>query len=364
MPGVPLPLDPAVVVPEGALACAGLGLLLGPRELPRAGAGELGARVALLVALLGALARAPHRLDQLGAPLCVLGGAAALLVLARARAGEARTPDARGCGLALLGAAALLRSATWPGAGTAPLCAAVGLTIAVLLSRGGGLGSPAGLAFLGVALPAGVLPGVERLVARGALQPAPLAWAGALTLCAGHALAARRAGLAWLARGVVLAQAGGLALLAALSARAAIPGALAGGLVAAAVPVVGLLATAALDRREPPAGLARRNPWLAAALLLSLLTLVGLPLTLGWGAKVRLLTAGAATGLLAPVGLALLNAVVLLALALRALSPLLYGEAREPEPWVGDSGATLLAAGAAAAAVGLELCWPGLGAGG
>ncbi|HBP21415.1 MAG TPA: hypothetical protein DEA08_26960, partial [Planctomycetes bacterium] len=202
---------------------------------------------------------------------------------------------------------------------------------------------------------------------------AALAWAGALALGAAHLQAGRAQSLLGFARWVSLAQAAGLLLSAGLLARAPDAfGALDGAVLAAGLPTLGLLAVAGLaaEAGDPEtrwascAGLAGRNRALVGALALSLLALAGLPLTIGFAAKVRLIQSGASTGQLLPVGLALLNAVVLAGLSLWVLRPLTHHEAREREPWVGDSATTLLCLGACAGVLAGGLWWPGLGAGG
>jgi NADH:ubiquinone oxidoreductase subunit 2 (subunit N) len=208
-------------------------------------------------------------------------------------------------------------------------------------------------------------------VAGELVAPAVGAWTGALVVCLGHALAARAPRVLGFGGGVLLAQAGALTVLASLSARGAVFGVLPGALVASALPCLGLVGVISIlceSRRGRPvaecAGLLPRNRWLAAALVLSLLGLVGLPLTVGFAPRVRLVMAGAGAGLLAPVGLVVINAVVLLVLSLRLLRPLLHVRATESEPFVGESGATLLTALTAAAVVVSELAWPGFGGGG
>lgn len=359
-----------VVLPEGLLLSAGALLLsAGPGRSRWDGWRPELAWLASLLALGAVFLRAPWLdLTTVGAPLTVIVATLAALTLARGSG----SPGARGCGWLLVGAALLLRLATWPGSRSAPLVLGALLVPAAALAlerRASGRSSPARWAWVAVALPAALLVAVEGLVARAALPAQGVVWAGAIWLTLGHLLAARASSFGVACRWIVMAQSGALLVVAGLCAqRPETWGVLSAAIVATAVPSLGLLALAALVEHErdltgSTTGLLTRNHGLALALTTCLASLVGLPLTLGFAVRVRALSLGAAEGHLAPLGLYALNMAALLALSLSLLRPLLFVPHPEREPWRADSSTTLVAGTAAVLVLSLELLCPGFGAG-
>lgn len=87
-------------------------------------------------------------------------------------------------------------------------------------------------------------------------------------------------------------------------------------------------------------GLAARRPWLAAALVLSLLSFVGIPPLAGFGGKLLLFTATIDGGYAWLAGLAVANTVVSLFYYLRVIAPVVLDPAPERVPVLGAWAAT------------------------
>lgn len=115
--------------------------------------------------------------------------------------------------------------------------------------------------------------------------------------------------------------------------------------------------------RRAYAGLARTRPLLAAALAIALLSLIGIPPLIGFGAKLALFAVAieAGYGWLAAVAAA--NTVVSIFYYARVLAPAYFGDATAPVPVLGRWAATAaysLAAAVAAAGIGAEPLIDGL----
>lgn len=83
------------------------------------------------------------------------------------------------------------------------------------------------------------------------------------------------------------------------------------------------------------AGLARRRPALAAALVISFLSLVGIPPLAGFTGKLALFGAAIAAGYAWLAALAVANTVVSLFYYLRVLGPVYFDTAPDPVPVLG-----------------------------
>lgn len=103
--------------------------------------------------------------------------------------------------------------------------------------------------------------------------------------------------------------------------------------------------------RATYAGLARTHPWLAAALVVSFLSFVGIPPTAGFAAKLALFGAAIDAGYGWLALLAAVNSVISLAYYARVLAPAYFEAAVEPLPLLGAWSAVGVAASATAVLV-------------
>lgn len=105
------------------------------------------------------------------------------------------------------------------------------------------------------------------------------------------------------------------------------------------------------------AGLGRRHPWQAAALGLSLLSLVGIPPVTGFVGKLELFTAAIDAGLSWLAVVAVINTVISLVYYLRLLAPAVLesSPSEPPEIGPGRAGQTVLRTALAASAVAVVL---------
>ncbi|MBI4295280.1 MAG: NADH-quinone oxidoreductase subunit N [Chloroflexi bacterium] len=104
------------------------------------------------------------------------------------------------------------------------------------------------------------------------------------------------------------------------------------------------------DQIEDFAGIARRSPWLAAVLALCLISLIGLPPTAGFIAKVYLFSAAVQDGLLWLVIIAVINSVISAFYYLRVVKVMYLGTPASEER-VPSSGAMRFALGVSGLAV-------------
>lgn len=107
-------------------------------------------------------------------------------------------------------------------------------------------------------------------------------------------------------------------------------------------------------------GLGRARPWLAAALVVALLSLVGIPALAGFFAKVALFGAVIEAGYGWLAGVALLNTVISLYYYLRVIAPMYLSETTQRIPLLGGgsgAAATIAAAATVALGVGAEMLW-------
>ncbi|MGI8574160.1 MAG: NADH-quinone oxidoreductase subunit N [Egibacteraceae bacterium] len=91
------------------------------------------------------------------------------------------------------------------------------------------------------------------------------------------------------------------------------------------------------------AGLSRSRPWLAAALVLAMLSLVGIPPLVGFAAKLNLFVATIEAGYAWLAALAVANTVVSLVYYLRVAAPMYFGTRTRPVAVLGQSAATSVA---------------------
>ncbi len=114
------------------------------------------------------------------------------------------------------------------------------------------------------------------------------------------------------------------------------------------------------------AGLLRRRPWAAVALIVAFLSLVGIPPLAGFVGKFALFMAAVEGGYAWLAVLAIANSVLSLFYYARVIAPMVFRPSRDPAPVLdGRTAATMLAAAAALiltpAAAGIV--WPALGGG-
>jgi len=315
---------------------------------PRALAGHLvatiggGLLLVLGLALLWAVTGSP-RLDPLVLPGAYDPGALAFLVPEGADPGRALVTV--GAVLASLGLTPLLLAAPlglWTPAVAEAAPAPVGAWLTTSLLAGG-------------AAVAGRLLGGLPLAAGGG---GPLAFLGVATVLAGSGLALREAGLRRLVTWLAVAQGGWVLLAAASSAGGSAAGDAGGaalGFLLAACLLAHLAAFAAVmaledatggSELERLVGVGRRNPWLAGMVVVALASAAGLPLTVGFPAKVWVAVAAFGAGHGWAAGGAVLALVLALAACLRVARLLYHRDAAELEPReppVASSGLTLLA---------------------
>lgn len=108
------------------------------------------------------------------------------------------------------------------------------------------------------------------------------------------------------------------------------------------------------------AGLGRTRPWLAAALVVAFLSLVGIPPLAGFFAKVALFGAVIEAGYGWLAGVALLNTVISLYYYLRVIAPMYLSDTTQKIPVLGGgsgAAATIGAAATVALGVGAEMLW-------